>query len=325
MISLAHAQTCVFLIAEKKNLNLELRAQLCMGVYEFYNSALNLANDSLKKRISDITRSLLNFKRMYFSATSFLKMKDSCDEVFKKTGEQYGKQITYITLAIASLTAASKEFAKVSGAELENAKLLNGSLPNLKAEMIKKNNNMYYDHIPEISSIPKIEKIIKVNPLSIADVLNKGKSERTVLDDLIPKETRKLIDNYKQQVNEYISKKIDKEETDIKIAEYLKAENLPYNLDSTMGSEISEGLWKRFSEVQQKGGLVYLKNQISNVSSSSDEIKRRLEDLEVVLSSEREEDNRLRLLYGPKWVRQPSDILNKNYMDVLNDYKSKIK
>lgn len=323
MISLAHAQTCVYFIAEKKGMDLELRAQLCMGVYDLYNSALNLANDSLRKKVSDIMRSLLNFKRMYFSANAFLKMKDACEVEFKKTGEKYGKQITYITLALASLAQASKEFAKVSGPELDRAKSLNGSLPDLKAEMIRKNNSLYYDHVPEISSIPKIEKIVRVNPVSVMEDLNKGKSEKNIFDDLIPKEAKKYIEKYKMQMNEYISSELDKQENDVKISEYLKEENLPYNLDSTMGSEISDSLWKRISEVQQKGGSLFLTNQINNVASRCEEINSRLKDLDTVLYSEKEEDNRLRLLYSQKWTRQPSEVLNKNYMNILRDYQSK--
>lgn len=321
---MAHAQTCVFLIAEKKNMDCELRAQLCMGVYELYNSALNLANDSLKKRVSDVMRSLLNFKRMFFSATSFLKMKDVCENEFKKSGEKYGKQIAYISMAIMSLNAASKEFTKISGPELEQAKTLFNTLPKLKEEMIDKNNRLYYDHIPEISSIPKIEKIVRVNAVSVMEDLNKPVDNHGIFDNLIPREARALIEKYKMQMNDYISQGLDKQENDVKILQFLNDENLPHNLDSTMGSEISDSLWKRVSEVQQKGGALFLTNQIANVASRCGEVNKRLRDLEVVLSSEKDEDNRLRLLYGDKWKRKPSEVLNQNYYNTLNDYLSKI-
>jgi hypothetical protein len=311
------------MIAEKKGMDLELRAQLCMGVYDLFNSALNLAKDSLAKRIPDTMRSLLNFKRMYFSAMAFLRMKDACEVVFKKTGEKYGTQITYITMAMASLNAASKEFTKVSGHEVENAKSLVASLPATKEEMNKKNTTIYYDHIPEMSTIPKIDKIVRVTPNSMMEDLNKATLGKNIFDDLIPKETRKLIEKYKVEMNEYISQGLNKQENDLTISEFLSAENLPYNLDSTMGSEISDALWKRISEVQQKGGPLFLTNQISNVASKCEDVNRRLQDLDVILFSEKSEDDRLRLLYSQKWTRQPSDVLNKNYMNTLKDYQSK--
>jgi hypothetical protein len=322
---LAHAQSCVFKIAEKKNLDLELRSQLCMGVYDLYNSALNLANDSLKNRVSDVLRSILNFRRMYFSAKSFLKMKDVIEVITLRTGEKYGLQITYLKMASASLNTASKEFSKVSGPEVDDAKALKDNLVNLLVEMEKKNNTLYHDFIPDFSKIPKIEKIVKVSPISIMEDLNKETSDRNIFQDLIPKETRKLINDYKLKMEEYISSSLEKEENDIKIAEYLESQSLPYSLDSAIGSEISDSLWNSISEVQQKGGTLYLTNQIANIKSRSDEIKKRLDDLEVVLFSEKSEDDRLRLLYGNKWTRNSSENLNKDYLITLKDYQSKIK
>lgn len=280
---MAHAQTLVFFIAEKKNMDTELRAQLCMGVYELYTSALNLANDSLKKRISDITRSLLSFKRNYFCAIAFLKMKDHCDIAFKKTGEQYGKQITYVKMSVASLNNAIKETGKFSGVELEKAQNLKNDLEKLHADMIKKNNSLYYDPVPEIGNMPKIEKIVRVNPTSSMEDLTKPKDAKNALDDLVPKEAKFMVENYKKQLNEFISEYLDKQENDVKIENFLHGLNLPYSLDSAISSEISDALWKRVSDVQQKGGSLSLTNQISSLSGRTEEVSRRLSDLEVVL------------------------------------------
>ncbi len=280
---MAHAQTLVFNIAEKKNMDLELRSQLCMGVYDLYNSALNLANDSLKRRISDITRSLLNFKRNYFCAISFLKMKDHCEVLFKKTGEQYGKQITYIKMASASLNNAVKETGKISGGELDKANLMKIEYEKLLGDMIKKNNSIYYDPVPEVGNMPKIEKIIRVNPTSSMEDLTKPGDFRNVFDSLVPREARIMVDNYKNQMNEYIAEYLDKQENDVKIINFLNELGLPSSLDSAMSTEISDILWKRISEVQQKGGSLFLTNQISSLAGRSEEIKTRLSDLEVVL------------------------------------------
>jgi hypothetical protein len=261
----------------------ELRAQLCMGIYELYTSALNLANDSLKKRVSDITRSLLIFKRNYFCAIAFLKMRDSCDVAFKKTGEHYGKQITYVKMAVASLTNAIKESGKITGVELEKAQTMKNDFEKLHADMIKKNNSLYYDPVPDIGLIPKIEKIVRVNPTSSMEDLTKPKDARNALDDLVPKEAKVMVENYKKQLNDFISEYLDKQENDVKIDNFLHGLNLPYALDSAISSEISDALWKRVSEVQQKGGSLFLTNQISSLSGRTEEVARRLSDLEVVL------------------------------------------
>lgn len=210
-------------------------------------------------------------------------MKDFCDISFKKTGEHYGKQITYVKMSIASLANALKETGKISGAEFEKAATLRTDLEKQHAEMIRKNNSMYYDPVPDMGSIPKIEKIVRVNPTSSMEDLTKAKDARNALDDLVPKEAKVMVESYKKQLNEIISESLDKQENDVKIACFLKELNLPYALDSAISSEVSDALWKRISEVQQKGGSLFLTNQISSLSGRTEEVARRLSDLEVVL------------------------------------------
>lgn len=90
-------------------MSLQLRAQLAKGIYDLYTSAYNLTTDSLKKLIDEPTRIFLNNRKYYYSALSFIKMKESLVEQFQKTGEGYGKQIAYLSLACDSLNLASKD------------------------------------------------------------------------------------------------------------------------------------------------------------------------------------------------------------------------
>lgn len=254
-----------------------------MGVYDLYNSALNLANDSLKKKLPDSQRNLLNFKRNYFSGLAFVNMREFWDAHFKKTAEGYGKEIVYTTMALASMANALKEVTKMNGTEIENAATLKAELEVNKAEMVRKNNSIYYDVIPEISSLPKIEKILKVNPISNIEDLNKIKEGKNILDELVPKESKAKVEKYKKEMNDFIFSKLDNQETEIKIVEFLSGLNLPFSIDSIVNNDISEGLWKRISEVQQKGGSLFLTNQILNITTRCEEVSRRLSDIEVVI------------------------------------------
>jgi len=210
-------------------------------------------------------------------------MKDHCDIQFKKTGEHYGKQITYVKMSIASLANAVKEAGKISGAEMEKATTLRNDMEKLHAEMVRKNNSMYYDPVPDIGVMPKIEKIVRVNPKSSMEDLTQPKDAKNSLDDLVPKEAKVMVESYKNQLNILISEGLDKQENDVKIENFLRGLNLPYALDSAISSEVSDTLWKRISEVQQKGGSLFLTNQISSLSGRTEEVARRLSDLEVVL------------------------------------------
>ncbi len=57
-------------------------------------------------------------------------------------------------MSIASLANAVKEAGKISGAEKEKATTLRFDMEKLHAEMVRKNNSMYYDLVPDIGVMP---------------------------------------------------------------------------------------------------------------------------------------------------------------------------
>lgn len=150
-------------------------------------------------------------------------------------------------------------------------------------EMVDKNKRIYFDAIPDMKILPKVEKIIKVNPTQIPDDLSKGENT-SALDALVPREVRGMIGAFKQQMMVFVSENLDKYENEGKVAQFLADLNLPFSLDTAVSTnEISDSLWKRISEVQQKGGSLYLTNHISNIERRSDEIMKRINDMELVL------------------------------------------
>lgn len=90
----------------------ELKAQLCKGVFEMYDSALSLTGDSLKKLINEPTKVYLNSLRYYYTTLACVSMKNSVQDNFQKTGEGYGKQITYMTIANESMGVACKDLVR---------------------------------------------------------------------------------------------------------------------------------------------------------------------------------------------------------------------
>lgn len=150
-------------------------------------------------------------------------------------------------------------------------------------EMIEKNKRIYYDSVPDVKYLPKIDKIIKVNPTQISDDLNKI-NVGSALDTLVPREVRGMVENYKKDMMKYISEHLDKYENEGKITSFLNDLSLPFSLESAISNnDISDYLWKRISEIQQKGGALYLTNQISNIERKSEEISKRISELEIFL------------------------------------------
>jgi len=67
-------------------------------------------------------------------------------------------------------------------------------------EMYEKNQRIYFDNIPDVTTIPQVEKIIKGVPLQIPDDLGKKVDGQEALDELVPREARVLINDYKKKV-----------------------------------------------------------------------------------------------------------------------------
>lgn len=72
-ISLAYSQILIYEVSKKKNLALELQAQLAHGISDLFNLAFNLTKETLKKYISDDVRIYLKNRRDYYMCCSYLK------------------------------------------------------------------------------------------------------------------------------------------------------------------------------------------------------------------------------------------------------------
>jgi hypothetical protein len=281
---MAQAQTVLLQIADRKNMSPELRAQLAKGISDLYTNTYNLVIDSLKKFIDDPTRIYLNNRRFYFAAIAALKMKEEYADKFSKTGEGYGKQIAFLGLAVECLNSASKDINKATQyIDINDFNSFKSGLEETGSEMYDKNRRIYFDTVPELSALPRVEKLIKVFPLQLTDNLNNSDSAKS-LEGLVPREIKPMIMSFKEQMMTYVSEQLDKYENEGKVTAFLTDLQLPHSLEAaTSSSEISESLWKRISEVQQKGGTTFLTGQINNLEKKAEEIEKRVQDIELAL------------------------------------------
>jgi putative cell wall-binding protein len=148
---------------------------------------------------------------------------------------------------------------------------------------------------------------------------------QNALDALVPREVKGMIENYKKQMMEFISENLNKYENEATILTFLEELNLPYSLETVLSqNEISESLWKKISEVQQKGGSLFLTSNITNLEKKAEEIFKRIAEMQLILKNEEDEDTKYRNMYGERWKRAPSKNMNIQYYAVLHDYFSKI-
>jgi hypothetical protein len=178
--------------------------------------------------------------------------------------------------------------------------------------MLDKNQRIYLSTVPEMANIPKPEKKIMVSQQNIPDNLNSLlESRSTSLDTLVPKEVKRMIESYKQSMNEYIVEVLNKYDHESDIDAYLAKLELPHSLEIVLSqSEISDSLWKKISEIQQKGGAMYLDNFQSNLDKKNEEIFKRMSNIMIAVKNEEEEDIKNRKQYSGRWNREPSNELN---------------
>lgn len=173
-------------------------------------------------------------------------MKDSLEEVFKSKAEGYGKMIGYTILALECLKDGEKELIKAKNLmDVQDYIDFKNDIDHMLKEMQQKNQNIYFDFVPDLKILPKVEKLIKALPLHSPDDFNLIIEGQNCLDDMIPKEVKLMVDNYKQSVRiiiikimNFIQSSFDKYENDITLTKFLNSLNLPTSLEATMTMSI---------------------------------------------------------------------------------------
>ena len=323
-LCIAYAQKNLITVAENKKTSPGLLAQLCKGVEDMYkNAALICREKPLSKLLGDQYIYYINNRCNYHEALTYSKLRDGALAEFNKKGEGYGTCLVYQGAVVQSLMNNEKELKKIKN-PLPKDSLILAKEQQLGAEMLDKN-KVYRNPCPELSSLPKALQKIMANPTLPPDYKENVEDSRE-LDALIPREVRQMIEQYKAKMMDFISQQLNQYENEDTVTQFLTSLNLPASLETVLSSaSISDSLWKNISDVQGRGGTMYLNNMMQNLSRLPGEIKNRIEQSENIIKNEENEDKKLREQYGTKWNRRQSSDLNGNYINTLNDYKNKLK
>lgn len=324
-LCLAQSQALIFEISGRKGMSNELQAQLSKGIFDLLTNCFNMTNDGLKKYSSDTIKTYLNNRRFWYFSLGMLKMRSHQEEEFKSKAIGYGKMIAYTSLAKDALTTGSKDMKyieKIIKVDDYNAKLK--QVTEEFQTMSDKNKRIYYDSVPDPTTLPKLEKKLMANPLAFNESLTTNQYDE-LLKDLIPQEIKSSVENYKEKLLQYVSEKLASYENEIKIDKFLSDLNLPGGLESAMcQNEISQYLWTKISEVQNLGGYNYLNTLNSNNNLIAEEIIKKLKTVQTLLLSEEDQDNKLREIYKNGWLRDPSSKLNQSYINMIVTMNNKI-
>ena len=324
-ICTAFGQINLVKVAMKKKTNFDLQSQLLKGIVEMLNSAYLLSNESLKKNLDDNTKLIVYNRKNYYEALCYSKLRDKALADFDKTGENFGVAVTYQGGIVQCLNKNNtKEQNKIKNLIKEKDMLFLDKETQRGQEMYEKNQRIYNELIKEIDQMPVVQKKIMCSP-QMPPEFKTDVENNNELDALIPREVKAMISEYKNKMNEFITQNLENNENEDTVTNFLNNLGLPASLETILSqSSISESLWKKISEVQEKGGSMFLNNSLQTLDNIPNEIDNRINGLLTILMNEENEDKRLRQQYGTKWNRRESSDLNGNYVATLNSYRNKL-
>ena len=322
-LCIAYAQKNLITVAENKKTSPSLLAQLCKGVEDMYKNAALIAKEKpLSKMLGDQYIYYINNRVNYHEALTYSKLRDDAMNTFNKKGEGFGICLAYQGAVVQSLMNNEKELKKIK-MPLPKDSLILAKQQEIGADMLDKN-NVYRNPVPELANLPKALQKIMANPAMPPDYKDNVEDSRE-LDALIPREVRQMIEQYKAKMMDFISQQLNQYENEDTVNQFLSSLGLPASLETVLSSgNISDSLWRNISDVQARGGTMYLNNLMQSLSRLPGEIKKRIEQSENLIKNEDAEDQKLRQQYGTKWNRRQSSDLNGNYVNTLNDYKNKL-
>ena len=335
-----------YIATETSKKDFTLRAKLLNVVSELYANAKVLSEGpQTKKGTKDELEYFLINRSEYYKALMFKELREESRKKFDDVGEGYGEMIFYQGRNVASLLECQKTIKKcgklVNADEFEN--MLKAE-QNEGANMLDLNERIYHQRIPQEEEIVLEKKnmmnMVLPEGLYIRENSEKLKNDEKAycsdLDLLVPKQVKSMIENYKNKMNELISKNLDLYENDLTIQKFIKELYLPRKLTIRPGEEdltlppveIPIQLWQKLEQVKSLGGPRHLANIMQGIMNKSNFLINELENLLRSLEAEDKDDQMYRQQYKEKWIREPSQKLNfklvqgaQQYIASLNNTK----
>ena len=335
-----------YIATETSKKDFTLRAKLLNVVSELYANAKVLSEGpQTKKGTKDELEYFLINRSEYYKALMYKELREESRKKFDDVGEGYGEMIFYQGRNVASLLECQKTIKKcgklINADEFEN--MLKAE-QNEGANMLDLNERIYHQRIPQEEEIVLEKKnmmnMVLPDGLYIRENSEKLKNDEKAycsdLDLLVPKQVKSMIENYKNKMNELISKNLDLYENDLTIQKFVKELYLPRKLTIRPGEEdltlppveIPIQLWQKLEQVKSLGGPRHLANIMQGIMNKSNFLINELENLLRSLEAEDKDDQMYRQQYKEKWIREPSQKLNfklvqgaQQYIASLNNTK----
>ena len=308
----------------------DLHAKILCATSELYNKARSLAdNPQTKRATKDEYLNFLSNRAIFYRAMMCQDIRDNYKKKFDAVGENFGEMLLLKCGNLVDIPAFEKmiDEEKTRGQDMERL-----------------NSTIYHQRVPAPEDLTFDKKNLMAVALpedlyirENADKLkNDEKAYCTDLELLVPKQVKGMIDNYKNKMNEFITKNLDLYENEQTIQNFVQNLFLPKKLTLRPGeedlssppSEFPPQLWQKIEQIQQMGGTECLNRIMNGIMNKSNYLINELENLLKSLEAEDNDDQSCRQRFREKWIREPSQKLNfklvqgaQHYISSLNNTK----
>ena len=324
----------------------DLHAKILCATSELYNKARSLAdNPQTKRATKDEYLNFLSNRAIFYRAMMCQDIRDNYKKKFDDVGENYGEMLLLQGLFVQSLLECEKTLKKCGNlVDIPAFEKMIDEEKTRGQDMERLNSTIYHQRVPAPEDLTFDKKNLMAVALpedlyirENADKLkNDEKAYCTDLELLVPKQVKGMIDNYKNKMNEFITKNLDLYENEQTIQNFVQNLFLPKKLTLRPGeedlssppSEFPPQLWQKIEQIQQMGGTECLNRIMNGIMNKSNYLINELENLLKSLEAEDNDDQSCRQRFREKWIREPSQKLNfklvqgaQHYISSLNNTK----
>ena len=295
----AQAQYCAFEKVKRTSPgSFNLLSQLAMQAAAYYKKAHQLILSPSMANAASIKSciSVLNFNACAFTAQAHYWMAQQYLKNMKESNTGIGKAVGHLKKASDSIDSMREEEKGLSPAVYNQYKALSKHYSDRAKNLENKNIANFKEPVPD--KLDPIECLQFTQPFSLDEDLARPFEGKDIISRLLPFDIQRLEDDYKNFIEEIISECLqwitisDREQEAI-----LPKHNLPACLYGASGEQrVPEDLLVKIQQCKEKGGIRFLRFALNNLTSSSESVELKINNLTAQLQCQHHAPHKSRRL-----------------------------
>lgn len=312
---LAQAQTVFYNMAKDKGTSKSLLASLALGISELYSKANRISqSEALKIALAPAWGHIFHFNALAYRASFILKHAETVHAKALEEAEGFGLHIAWLRLGLQVANEAIQHgtINNISANQVNSIRALTGEIQKSLTVAVEENRDIYLE--PEVNmntlSLPEGKVTAKINLEKVKPEWQgylplDQQEESDPFFGLLPVAVEKAVAAFEVKLREFAT---DTEQRVTQVIgttrQTLQDANLPMMIEAGIKSTkgVPDMLYARIlTVVQDRGGVMGLRELIDKNRVKNDELKRTLNNLLNKLEAEKQLYNQRKQTYGDRW------------------------